>query len=182
MALTAENVRVAVTGAIYGAPSGTTLPTAVDTEPDGAFEELGYVSEDGVTQAIGSERNEIKAWQNGDVVRKVQTSHDVTYQLAFLETTPAVLEAYYGNYDDSGGAGEAVVELRGDSGTRQAWILNVLDGDNKQRVVIPDGEVTDQGDVVYVNGEAIQYDVTITAYPDENGVKAYLYFETAGAS
>ena len=176
MATTAGNVRVGVTGGVYGAPAGTTLPTTVDGALDGGFVELGYISEDGITQAIASDITDIQAWQNGDVVRKVQTSHDLTYAMAFLETSEAVLEAYYGNF----AAGE--VEIKGEQGVRQCWVLQVIDGNTAIRIVIPDGQVTERGDIAYVNGEAVQYPVTITCYPDSLGVKAYMYTDLDTAS
>jgi hypothetical protein len=167
---TAANVRVGVTGGVYGAPTDSTLPTDNAAELDAAFEELGYVSEDGVVQAINSDTTEIKAWQNADVVRKIQTSHDLTYALTFLETNDAVLEAYYGT-----NAAAGVVEVTGAQGTRQAWVIEVIDGDEVIRIAIPDGQITDRGDVTYANAEAIAYPITITCYPDADGVKAYIY-------
>jgi len=166
---TAADVRVAVTGGVYTAPAGTAVPTTVSGALNGAFEELGYLSEEGVTQTIDESTTRIKAWQNGDTVRVVQDSHAVTYAMTFLETSEAVLEAYYGNYD------AGVVEIRGDSRTRQPWVLNIVDGDHLMRVVIPDGEITDRGDVQYVNGNAVMYPVTIECYPDGTGAKAYVY-------
>lgn len=175
MALTADNVRVAVTGAAYGAPLGTTLPTTVGGALNAAFEDLGYVSEDGIVQAINSSITNIKAWQNGDIVRKIQTEHDLTYALSLLETSDETLAAYYGNYVDG------VVELNGEQGVRQAWVFQIVDGHDQIRIVVPDGQVTERGDVTYANDEAIMYPLTITAYPDADGVKAYLYFLGAGS-
>lgn len=176
MALDSSLVRVAVTGGIYVDLSGAaTLPTSADdllTE----FDELGYVSEDGVTQTINSETNDIVAWQNADIVRKVQTSHDVTYQFSGLETNPTVLEAYYGNYD----AGADSVEITGAVLPRMSWVIDVFDDDQKIRLAIPSGQVTERGDVQYVNGDAVMYPMTITAYPVD-GVKAYLYRATVGS-
>lgn len=166
---TASDVRVAVTGGVYGAPAGTTLPTTVGGALAGAFVELGYLSEEGITQAIDESISDIRAWQNGDIVRKVQDSHDVTFALSLLETNAENLATYYGNYD------AGVVEVRGDTGTRQAWVINIVDGDHDLRIVIPDGQVTDRGDIQYVNGNAIMYPLTISAYPDADGVKAYIY-------
>ena len=180
MALTADNVRVGVTGAVYGAATGTTLPTDVDTTLDAEFDELGYLSEDGITQAIGSDVNDIRAWQNGDIVRKVQTSHDLTYAMSFLETNEHTLGVYYGDYSGTSDAG--TIEVRGTMGIRQSWVFNVIDGDAKLRVVIPDGQVTERGEIAYVNGDAIMYPVTITAYPDASGVKAYIYYENGVSS
>lgn len=181
MANTAENVRVAVTGSINYGPVGTTLPTDATTAINAAFDEVGYANEDGITQSINEDRTEIKAWQNADVVRKIRTSHDVTYAFTMLETNLTTLEIYYGDGSVSGTLDNGVVEVRGDLSTRGPWVLHVIDGDELIRIVLPDGEVTERGDTQYVNANAIQYPVTITAYPDNTGVKAYLYLAEEGS-
>lgn len=173
MTLTADNVRVGVTGGIYFAPISTTLPTDTETALNVAFVEVGYISDDGVTQSISTDVNEIKAWQNGDTVRKVQTSHDVTYAFTMIESSAAALTAYYGNYSSG------VVEITGDQLDHQAMVLEVEDGDHVIRIALPDAQITDRGDVVYQNGEEVGYPVTVTAYPDSSGVKAYMYIDVA---
>lgn len=177
MALDSSLVRVAVTGGVFvDLAGGAPVPTDATSPLDAAFDELGYVSEDGVTQATNTDVQNITAWQNADIVRKVQTSHDVTYQLAALETNPVSLEAYYGNYD----AGTGAVEINADVLPRVPWVIDVYDGDEITRLVIPSGQVTERGDVQYVNGDAVMYQMTITAYPVD-GTKAYLYRATLGS-
>jgi hypothetical protein len=168
----ADNVRVAVTGAVYYAATGTTLPTNATTALAAAFlaNDVGYISEDGITQSISEDITDIKAWQDGAVVRKVQTGHDVTYQFSMLETASDPLNAYYGNFSSN------AVEVDGSQMPRQCWVIQVDDGGNDIRIVIPDGQVTERGDIVYANAEAIAYDVTITAYPDGSNNKAYIYY------
>ena len=83
---TAENVRVGVTGAVYFAPAGTAVPTSVSGVLNAAFVDVGYIGEDGVSESISADTNDIKAWQNGDVVRRVQTSHDYTVSFTMLRT------------------------------------------------------------------------------------------------
>lgn len=174
MALDATNVRVGVTGAVYVAPSDTTVPTDAATELDPAFEDVGYVSEDGVTETHDTDTEDIRAWQNGDLVRRVQTSHDVTFAFTMLETSEITLREYYGNYTDGD------IEITGDELPHRAWVLSVEDGDHVLRVVIPDGQITERGDITYSNGEAVGREVTITAYPVA-GVKAYIYDDTVAA-
>lgn len=183
MALDAGNVRVAVTGGIYVAPTGTTLPANADAGLATALQngEIGLIADDGVTESQGTDTNDIRAWQNGAIVRRVQTSHALTYAFTMIETNPNALELYYGNYDDGGG-GNAVVEITGEQSGRQVFVIEVLDGDDHIRIVIPDGQVTERGDVSYVNGKAIGRPVTITCYPDAAEVKAYIYLETEGVS
>jgi hypothetical protein len=103
----------------------------------------------------------------------VQTSHTLEYQLTLIETNPAVLEAYYGsaNFDDVLNR----VEIKSGQGTRQAWVIDVLDGTNVVRIAIPDGQITAHDDVTFKTDEAIGYGVTITCYADTSDVKAYMY-------
>jgi hypothetical protein len=176
MANTATNVLVGVTGSIYYAPAGTAVPTTVGGALNGAFVDVGYISEDGVSTSVTNDSAEIKAWQNGDIVRRIQTSHDFTLAFAMLETNAASLELYWGNY--TAGA----VEVTGDQPYRGAFVVNVVDDTSDVRYVIPDGQITERGELTYVNGEAALYQVTLTTYPDVSGVKAYIYYGTSGAS
>lgn len=175
MALDADNVRVAVTGGVFTAAVGTTLPTTADATLNVAFVDLGYVSEDGITESQEADVTDIVAWQNGDVVRKVQTSHDLTYELTLIETKDDVLSSFYGPLSSG------VVEVTGDQLGRKSWVIDVVDGEHDIRVVIPEGQVTERGEVTYANGEAISYPLTITAYPDNSGVKAYIYRDSNGS-
>lgn len=174
MALTAQNVRVAVTGGVYFVEGGSSsLPTDATAalDPSITAQELGYLSEDGIVQSIGSDTTDIKAWQGGDTIRTVQTSHTLTYQLTLLETSDKTLNVYYGD----------PVEVKAVAGVRGSWVVHIVDGGTKVRIVLPDAQVTDRGDVSFVNGDPISYPVTVTAYPDTSGVKAYVY-QDAGAS
>lgn len=174
MATTAANVRVGVTGGAFHAPIGTTAPTDATTTLNAAFKEVGYIGEDGITQAISADMSDIKAWQNGDVVRKVQTSHELTFQFVMIETNAETLKVYYADPD----ASVTAVQITGDQSEHEVWVLEVADGINDIRVVLPDAQVTERGEVVYKSDEAIGYDVTLTAYPDDTGVKAYIYLDS----
>jgi hypothetical protein len=175
MTTTAANVRVGVTGGVYTAPEGTAIPTTIEAALNGAFEDVGYISEDGVTQSIGEDITDLKAWQNGDVVRKIQTSHDLTYTFTMIETSDVTLATYYGNY------AAGVVQIDGEQLPHKSWVLEVQDGDDDVRIVIPDGQITERGDLVYQNGDAVGYPVTITCFPDDSGNKAYLYVSGTGS-
>lgn len=172
-------VRVGVTGAVYVAPAGTDLPDDAATALPVAHEDVGYISEDGVTETQDTDTNDIMAWQNGAKVRKVQTSHDLTYQFTMIETSEVTLREYYGNFTAGNPSGtpatDDTVVIDGSELPHRVWVLSVLDGDHVLRIVIPDGQVTERGDITYSNGEAVGREVTITCYPDSSGNKAYIY-------
>lgn len=179
----ANNAVVGVTGAIYVADVGTTLPTNSGAALAAGFTELGYVSEEGVQEnPATTSGNNIKAWQNGVIVRKVQTEHDTTYVFTLIETNPDVLEAFYGNHADG------VVEINAAIMPRKAWVIDVIDDESKIRHVIPNAQITQRGTVAYVNGGVASYPVTLTAYEDpdyagelDTPAKAYKYHSTDGA-
>lgn len=173
----AANALVGVNGACYRAVAGTSLPTDNTTALAVAFKDLGYISDKGVTQKINTNSTVITAWQNGDTVRTVQTSQDLTYEFSMIETNPETLSTFYGDDNYTAGSGTSyTVKITGEQGVRGVWTLEVEDGSNPTvRVVLPDAQVTARGDVVWVSSAVIEYDVTITAYPDGSGNKAYIY-------
>lgn len=175
MANTAANVLVGkplATGGALTGPLSATLPEDATTAPTG-FTAVGYISDDGVTQTIDTDTTDINAW-GGDVVRTIQTSHKLTYQLTLIETSAASLGVYYGA-DNVSGSTALTVLIKGGDLPHGKWVLEVRDGDRRVRITIPDGQVTDRGDVVWKDDEAVAYEVTITCFPDADGVKAYLY-------
>lgn len=177
----AAGVRVGiplVTGGVWSAVTGTALPTDANTALNVAFAGLGYVDENGVTQATSADTTDIVAW-GGDTVRKVQTSHDVTFKFALLETNVAATKEYYGQANVTDTAGALAIEVNSAVLDHREYVIEMKDGDRKGRIVIPDGQVTERGDISYVSGDAIKYDVTVTAYPDASGNKAYIYWDDA---
>ncbi|MCW4458186.1 hypothetical protein [Microbacterium sp. MPKO10] len=159
--LDSSNVRVAVTGAWYKAPSDTEAPEAADESLPADWVNLGYLSEDGTTRTTDRSNEDIKAWQNGALVRTVVTDASVSYQFTLIETTKATVELYTGATVDEDGTYDVDPSK---TGGRQSFIFDVIDGDHVVRIYIPDGEVTEVGDQTFAGGDAVGYDITIKAY------------------
>ena len=177
MANVAENVVVGSTGGVYFGPIGTALPADIDEPLNVALVEVGYITEAGLTQSETESLTKIKAWQNADVVRIIQTEHSATFKFVMQETNPNSLALFYGsNY----AAGQ--VSIKAGQKVHSAFVIEVEDGDNHIRYTIADGQVVERGDLVYVNGEAVGYPVTIECFPDVNGDKALVYYGTATVS
>lgn len=160
MALTSAAVRVAVTGGVYIAPTATAAPTNATTALNAAFVELGYVGEDGVTESRERSIETIKAWQNAATLREVVTDATIRYSFTLLETSIATLTAVYGAAPATGTLDISPAV----TGGRKSFVIQVVDGANLLRIYIPQGEVTEVGDVVYASGEPVGYEVTVTAY------------------
>jgi hypothetical protein len=173
MALTAENVRVGTTGAIYAGETSATAPTGATSSLTG-FTSLGYVSADGVTETRDRSTNQIRAWQNSDLVREVVTEATATFQAMLLETNAEVLAAYYGAAVDPA---DGSIEIDpAATGGRKSFVIDLIDGDQAIRTYVPSGEILSVGEQVYQNGEPVGYDITITAYATSDGYSFKKWF------
>lgn len=169
MSLNSDNVRVAVTGAVYSGPVGTTAPTSAVSVVTPRVD-LGYVSEDGVTQTTpgAGDVERIRAWQNGAVVRVIRTATEdnPTYSFTLIETKPDVVEFALG-VTVTAGADDGTYEIDTEAAREYVDIvLDVIDGAKIERSHLPKAIVTEVGDKVYSNGELIGYNVTVEAERD----------------
>lgn len=168
-----------VSGAIFCAPKGTTLPTDTTTALDNAFKAMGYASEDGVTNTNSPESENIKAW-GGDTVLSVQTAKDDTWQVKLIEVLNSdVLSAVYGSANVSGDLTNGLtVEANSDDAEENSWVFDmVMRDDTAKRVVLPNAKITEIGDITYTDNDVTGYEITLTAMPDASGNTHYEYFK-----
>lgn len=169
-----------ITGAIYRAATNASLPTTADGELSG-FTCLGYISEDGITNSNSRESDEFKAW-GGDTVLTSQTSYKDTFQFKLIEYLNSdVKETVYGEDNVSGALATGMtVQANSKELVSYAWVIDmVMRDDTMNRIVIPNGKVSEVGDVVYSDSELTAYDITVTAFPDTNGNTHYEYIKAA---
>ena len=188
MANTAMNVSTGkpnISGAVYVAALGTTLPTDATTALDPAkFTCLGYVSEDGLENNNEMDISEIKAW-GGAIVYRSLTGLNDNFSLSLIESENAdVLKNVYGDSHVSVDAsGNITVNVVADDPQEKVWVFELaLRGGIARRIVIPDGAVTARETITYNDSDAIAYGITVSAYPDSTGKTHVEYTEGAGAS
>lgn len=156
-----------VGGAVFVAPLGTTLPTDATTALGSAFKDLGYCSEDGMTNANTGETTETIEW-GGNVVDNPQTSFSDSFKIKLIESLNLdVLKTVFGE-DNVTGALSTGITVTATSEEKLPVVLVVemilRDGALK-RIVVPEAKLTEVAEIVYKRDDAVGYDCTFKAAP-----------------
>ncbi len=168
-------------GSIYVGAVGSTLPTTADAKLDTAFKEIGYLAEDGIVNSNSPESDNVKAW-GGDVVITTQSEKPDTFKMTMIEALKSeVLKVVYG--DDNVTVGEdkmITVKANGSEPAARAWVFDMIMKDGAlKRIVIPQGKITELGDITYNDSDPVGYEATITCLVDGNGNTHYEYIKPA---
>lgn len=173
-----------VTGAIKNAPIGTTLPTLSSITKQGvtldnAFTGDEYVSEDGLTLTPAMSTTDIKDW-SGATVRKVLESFDGTLSWTMISTNASALGIAFGadhvttQTATTAHGAQIQAELGAHIPEARSWVFLMKDGDARIVIVVPNGQVTEVGEVTFASNAAVGWNVTLSCYPDESGECIYV--------
>ena len=173
------------TGAIKSAPIGTPLPDFTSISKagvtlNGAFEGDLFVSEDGLTLTPSVSTSDIKEW-SGTTVRKVLESFDGTLGWTILALNEEALKVAFG--DDyvsiraaaSNHGKQAKVSLGAHLPKPKSWVFLMKDGDARVVIVVPNGQITEVGEISFNSSSAVGLPVTLSCYPDSTGECIHIY-------
>lgn len=175
MAGDTANPRVWLDADVYTAPLGSTAPTDVSSDWDSAWEPVGLLSEDGMTESRDETQTDHRAW-GGILVRTTRSQHKRTFTVTALEDNPVVYELV-----NPGSSSETVEGTEGalDVTTREivtpksapkAFGFELIDGDYTKRLIIPRGEIFSVGQVSASETAMSMYELQVTVYPAADGV------------
>ena len=163
MATNAENARIygSDLDAIYLAPIGTPLPEGIDDELDAAFEDIGWLSEDGITETATGSADKKRGYQGSGVVRTIITEPGTTVSFVALEEKPMTDELrYYQKSSTTSGGVRRATRSPGQRVSRRACVIDKYDVDDtsrKTRDIIEVLEITPNGDKVATSTDISVY-------------------------
>lgn len=189
MALPSTNVigagtpNITVTGGVLAGPIGSPVPTTAIATIDAAITPLGYVSEDGIESQGERSVNAIKDW-NADIIAQLQTEHSVRFGLTLYGAWDEdVLTEVFGadnlTVTPATTSSGKLITVRETGATlpNRVWIFDMKTGDRKLRIVLPNAKVSDAKEKSFVAGELAGFTLTVEAFKDDTGVKAYRYYD-----
>lgn len=166
-----------VAGALSVAKAGSKIPTDAKSELDEAYKNLGYISDDGLANENTAETDLIKAW-GGDSVLTLQTSKTDTFAFTLIEVMNMdVLKTVYGESNVTGDLTTGIKIVANSKPLEsKVYVFDIIfKGGILKRIVIPNGQVTEVGEISYKDDEAVGYETTVQALPDKDGNTHYEY-------
>lgn len=183
---TATNVttgKPAVAGAIFvEASSSAMLPTSADSALSN-FTNLGYCSEEGLTNNNSFDSNDIHEW-GGAVVLNVEQNFADKFSFTLIEALNVdVLKEIFGSANVSGALATGItVGAKPAQHVDKKWVIDMIMRNNVlKRICIPAASISEVAEISYTNGDAVGYKVTLTCKPDSSGVTHYEYIKAPSA-
>lgn len=178
MANDSEEVRLAPDGSVFVAPIGTTLPTTATMALNAAFDELGYIDEDGVSLTPSVDFTDIMMWQSQTPVKTTLDTLNFEIQFNMGQVNITTWELFFFNETFTNSFGQAAMEISSNSPSQErALIVQWTDDEGDQtRLVVPRAVLTDRESLQLVRNSAQITGITFRCL-DSSGVLAYLYSE-----
>jgi hypothetical protein len=167
---------IAGTGEVYVAAVGTALPASTSATLAAAFNGLGYHSEDGVSINSSVEIEEHRAWQSKHAIRRERGDEEfqVTFELLQWNEINVPLAFGGGTVTDLGGGQFKYVPPSETDGIEErTLIVDLDDGADRLRLIIPRGTVVEGVESQFARGTMSPLPITFKALEPETGGDAW---------
>lgn len=171
------------TGALFVAPYGTPVPTNATDALDSAFENLGYVSDEGLVNGIETDIEDIYAW-GGDNVLSDQTTYAEMFTFNLIETNVPTAKLYYGEDNVTVDGDNITIRANSQTLPEVAFVAElILTGGRVKRVVVERARIADRSaEISYVDGEPVAYPINLKAFPNSTDNDTHKEYITKIAS
>ena len=156
-------------GMFYHAPAGTVLPTYPGEELAAAWEEIGDVTEDGITWATARSYEALKNWAL-EIKRLKPGTDPQTIKAQIMDTTEEVFKTIFGEDNVTVTAANqdhgkliTVNTSSLDTPTEEAFLFIMKDGDDMIMLGTSNGYISELSDVAFAPSDAIKWEVTVSA-------------------
>lgn len=166
---TTANPRIWVDSTVYAGAVGTTAPTDTSTSLNAAFKDLGFITEDGLTETREQETKDHYA-SGGVLIRTTRSKHKRSFKFACLESNQYVFPLVNPGSSQATNTGTTTRSVVVPEPLEKAWVLQQADGSYIRRIHIARGEVVEVAEIKASDSEMVMFELTVNVYPSAAGV------------
>lgn len=170
----------AVTGAIYVAPKGTSLPTDASTTLAGTYKLLGFTSDAGVTISESRSTDEIKAWEGRTTVYNALTEYTESVSFTPIQINSDVAELTWGEDRVTATASAITAKHSADNLEPVCIVIETIPRDGFVKRYCGTFQLVERGDQVLDGTQVEGRALTFNAIADSSGVTMYEYTAITG--
>lgn len=170
------------TGAVAVADVGVTPPTDARTALGSAWDDGGYVDENGISLAVTRNTTPIRDWSKS-VVRNLLTEYNGAVNCNFLQADEFSAKRMFGddNVTVTAASQSHGTQMKVAIGSQlppiKAFCFSMKDGDARVRVFIPRGQFTDVNQIDFKPDAGNVIGGTIATYDDGTGHSIYVMYD-----
>lgn len=164
-----ELAQLGATGSMSYGPLGTAIPEGMGPYSDPVVN-LGWMSDDGLSEAIAEEQDSFTPWQAKGPIRTSISTREFTFTATLWSLGGLANSLRYGvpeddmewiedgEYVEFDQGGEDHLEDR-----RFLLPIDVLDGEKHRRFILPEASIAERSDITYTKGALTGYPFTFRA-------------------
>ena len=163
----------------YRGPLGTTAPTDATTPLAVGFLDHGWVLDEGFTDSPKRTTKKFYGF-GGDLIRTVQQRYEETWMLTLCESNINVLKTVFGDANvtqTTSGHRKTTVNHASAPLPFSSFVMDFIDGQKTHRIDVPQGQVTEIGDIKYAHDELVSFKITIDCYKPLGATASVTTFE-----
>lgn len=184
-----RNADGSIKGYLFVAPLGTTLPKNLEELDKTVFKGLGFISEDGLTEANPYSEGDAVVDAGGETVLQADPTFQKTWSGSFMEVSdPDVLKTLWG--EDNVTISDGIITVKEGPLSPAEHVVVVEERQNAipglpngrhVRYVMPSVKFLLSDDITHSSSSALLYAWTATAYPVGDTPACTRYIQTAPA-
>ena len=158
------------------------MPADARTALTSAWDDSGYVSEDGLSVTITRSTTPIRDWSKA-AVRNLLTEFGGAIAVSFLQVDEFAAKRMFGEDNVTVTAATTTtsevikISIGAELPPIEAWCFSMKDGDARIRVLVPRGQMTDVNQIDFKPDAGNIIGGTLTAYDDGTGNSIYFIYD-----
>lgn len=182
-----SEIIVGTAGKAYAAEVGATFPLGPELPWGADFTDMGFVTPDGLEEALAEERTQLDAWGEDAPVVDLAKKRNQTFKLTFRQTNARLLSLYYqvqmANMTSTPAGADKKQFVSFGSGSTQDTVeialgLDVIYGGKRHRIMIARCGVSDRGARKHSADDSSNFELTFTALAAPGGTQSVQHMIT----